>query len=277
MSQEKKLHIRNSTAEFLIFTRQAGDSGIEVRVAGETVWLTQKLMAVLFEVTVPTVNEHLKNLFADGEIQETSVIRKFRTTAADGISHFTAAAPAPAPCPNLLLASRWPLNLSNHWNHGISVRRTIILPLLGERAGVRADVQSPRQGWISAQKHKMRVRCGPAPRPLRQRRCASKPRVATQELPWVKGLLNPQPQRGCARVQFHRLLLGKKVFPGSRPGWLKMQYVGISDRLPVRATIRDFRIVQKVFTLLRPGRAHSGGGGNFVFPWRARLGMLATV
>ena len=45
MSKEKKLQIRNSTAEFLIFTRQAGEDGIEVRVAEETVWLTQKLMA----------------------------------------------------------------------------------------------------------------------------------------------------------------------------------------------------------------------------------------
>ena len=59
MSKEKKLQIRNSTAEFLIFTRQAGEDGIEVRVAEETVWLTQKLMAALFDVTVPTINEHL--------------------------------------------------------------------------------------------------------------------------------------------------------------------------------------------------------------------------
>ena len=44
MNEDKKLRIRNSTAEFLIFTRQAGEDGIEVRVADETVWLTQKLM-----------------------------------------------------------------------------------------------------------------------------------------------------------------------------------------------------------------------------------------
>ena len=48
MKRENKLQIRNSTAEFLIFTRQAGEDGIEVRVADETVWLTQKLMAALF-------------------------------------------------------------------------------------------------------------------------------------------------------------------------------------------------------------------------------------
>jgi hypothetical protein len=90
MSKEKKLQIRNSTAEFLVFTRQAGEKGIEVRVEDETVWLTQKLIAVLFGVTVPTVNEHLKNLFSDGEIQEDSVVRKFRTTAADAKQYLTA-------------------------------------------------------------------------------------------------------------------------------------------------------------------------------------------
>jgi len=89
MKPQKKLQIRNSTAEFLVFTSQGGEKGIEVRVEDETVWLTQKLIAVLFAVTVPTVNEHLKNLFSDGEIQENSVVRKFRTTAADGKNYQT--------------------------------------------------------------------------------------------------------------------------------------------------------------------------------------------
>jgi hypothetical protein len=62
MKKENKLQVRNSTAEFLIFTRQAGEDGIEVRVADETVWLTQKLMAALFEATIPTINERLANL-----------------------------------------------------------------------------------------------------------------------------------------------------------------------------------------------------------------------
>ena len=90
MRKEKKLQIRNSTAEFLIFTRQAGEDGIEVRVEGETVWLTQKLMAALFEVDVRTVSEHLRNVFASGELQETAVIRKFRNTATDGKQYLTA-------------------------------------------------------------------------------------------------------------------------------------------------------------------------------------------
>ncbi len=80
----KSLTIRNSTAEFLIFTNQAGEDGIEVRYQDETIWLTQKLMAELFDVSIPTINEHLKNIFESGELQSDSVIRKFRITAADG-------------------------------------------------------------------------------------------------------------------------------------------------------------------------------------------------
>ena len=89
MSKETKLQIRNSTAEFLIFTHQAGEDGIEVRVADETVWLTQKLMAALFAVDVRTVNEHLGNIFSNAELKEDSVIRKFRTTASDGKNYNT--------------------------------------------------------------------------------------------------------------------------------------------------------------------------------------------
>ena len=78
------LTIRNSTAEFLVFTRQAGESGLHVRYEDETIWLTQKLMAELFDVSIPTINQHLKNVFESKELDETSVVRKFRITAADG-------------------------------------------------------------------------------------------------------------------------------------------------------------------------------------------------
>ena len=84
-----KKHIRNSTAEFLIFSAQSGGDGLDVRYEDETIWLTQKLMARLFEVTVPTINEHLKNIFEQGEITESSAIRKFRITASDGKSYDT--------------------------------------------------------------------------------------------------------------------------------------------------------------------------------------------
>ena len=78
------LTIRNSTAEFLIFTAQAGEDSIEVRFEDETIWLTQKLMAALFDVDVRTISEHLRNIFGSGELEEPAVLRKFRTTAADG-------------------------------------------------------------------------------------------------------------------------------------------------------------------------------------------------
>ena len=76
--------IRNSTAEFLIFTGQSGGERIEVRYEDEAIWLTQKLVATLFGVDVRTVSEHLRNIFSNGELQPDSVIRKFRNTASDG-------------------------------------------------------------------------------------------------------------------------------------------------------------------------------------------------
>lgn len=86
---QNKLTIRNSTAEFLIFTQQSGESGIEVRYEEGSIWLTQKLMAELFDVTTPTINEHLKNIFESNELVQNSVIRKFLTTANDGKNYNT--------------------------------------------------------------------------------------------------------------------------------------------------------------------------------------------
>ena len=85
----KKLQIRNSTAEFLVFTKQAGENTIDVRIEDETVWLTQKLIAVLFEVDVRTISEHLQNIFNTHELEANSVVRKFRITAADGKNYNT--------------------------------------------------------------------------------------------------------------------------------------------------------------------------------------------
>jgi len=87
--KENRLIIRNSTAEFLVFTSQAGEDGIDVRVEDENVWLTQKLIAKLFDVKIPTINEHLKNIFETKELQETSVVRKFLITAEDGKNYQT--------------------------------------------------------------------------------------------------------------------------------------------------------------------------------------------
>jgi hypothetical protein len=84
MSKNDKLTIRNSTAEFLIFTHQAKGDGIEVRVQDNTVWLTQKLIATLFEVDIRTINEHLKNIYLQGELTKESTIRKFRIVQTEG-------------------------------------------------------------------------------------------------------------------------------------------------------------------------------------------------
>src|SRR5579872_1024509 len=83
-NSKDKINIRNSTSEFLIFTQQEGEKGIEARYEDETIWLTQKLMAELFGVDVRTVNEHLQNIFESHELDQNSVIKNFLITASDG-------------------------------------------------------------------------------------------------------------------------------------------------------------------------------------------------
>ena len=83
------LAIRNSTAEFLIFQAQSQADGVEVFYNDETLWLTQKAMSSLFDVGIPAISKHLKNIFEDGELIEESVISKMETTAADGKNYMT--------------------------------------------------------------------------------------------------------------------------------------------------------------------------------------------
>jgi hypothetical protein len=83
MDNKNKL-IRNSTAEFLIFTTQSGEQSIEARYEDETVWLSQKLMATLFDVEVNTINYHLKEIYKSGEVEEKRTIRKFRIVQTEG-------------------------------------------------------------------------------------------------------------------------------------------------------------------------------------------------
>ena len=85
----KKLQIRNSTAEFLIFQIENQEDGIEVKYRDETLWLTQDAIALLFDKGRSTITEHLQNIFQSGELQEDSVCRKFRRTAADGKEYAT--------------------------------------------------------------------------------------------------------------------------------------------------------------------------------------------
>src|SRR5258708_1966464 len=78
MKKQREEQAISTVKEFLVFTTIEGDVNINVHVANETVWLTQKLLALLYGVSVPTVNEHLKNIYADQEIVQTLTIRKFR-------------------------------------------------------------------------------------------------------------------------------------------------------------------------------------------------------
>lgn len=87
--KSKGLMIRNSTAEFLIFTTDSRQGGLEVRFQDETVWLTQKLMAELFQCSTDNISLHLKNIFKDGELEEKSVTEEFSVTASDGKQYRT--------------------------------------------------------------------------------------------------------------------------------------------------------------------------------------------
>ncbi len=81
--------VRSSAAEYLTFVAASGQGGVEAVYAEENVWLSQKMMGVLYDVETHTVNYHLKKVFADNELQEDSVIRNFRITAADGKTYGT--------------------------------------------------------------------------------------------------------------------------------------------------------------------------------------------
>ncbi|MCD8224442.1 MAG: virulence RhuM family protein [Clostridiales bacterium] len=84
--KKDEITIRSSAAEYLTYVASVGDQqdSIEMRYEDENIWLTQKMMAILYNVGINTVNYHIKKIFEDSELQENSVIRKFRITAEDG-------------------------------------------------------------------------------------------------------------------------------------------------------------------------------------------------
>lgn len=75
--------IKHDSGQFLVFTAQSGE-GVEVRYEDGTIWLTQALMAELFDVDVRTVNEHLKTIFSSGELSPEATIRNFRIVRQEG-------------------------------------------------------------------------------------------------------------------------------------------------------------------------------------------------
>jgi hypothetical protein len=92
MTEKKKNKheiVRSSAAEYLTFIAAHGEGGVDAVYADENIWLTQKMMGVLYRVETQTVNYHLKKIFADSELQEDSVIREFRITASDGKTYNT--------------------------------------------------------------------------------------------------------------------------------------------------------------------------------------------
>jgi hypothetical protein len=92
MTRKKKSTVplvRSSAAEYLTFVAASGTGGVEAVYADENVWLSQKMMAQLYDVEVPTINYHLKKVFDDSELEEDAVVRNFRITAADGKTYDT--------------------------------------------------------------------------------------------------------------------------------------------------------------------------------------------
>jgi len=90
-NSKKEITIRSSAAEYLTFIAATGDNSdnIEMRYEEENVWLTQKMMAELYDVSIPAINQHLKTIFDDAELQENSVIKNFLITANDGKQYNT--------------------------------------------------------------------------------------------------------------------------------------------------------------------------------------------
>lgn len=83
--------VRSSAAEYLTFVASTGEDkdSIEMRYEDENIWLTQKMMAALYDVSVAAINQHLKKIFEDGELQEEAVIKKYLITATDGKKYNT--------------------------------------------------------------------------------------------------------------------------------------------------------------------------------------------
>lgn len=91
MSKKTVPTIRSSAAEYLTFVAAIGDvkTSVEMRYEDKNIWLTQKMMATLYDVSVPAINQHLKRIFADHELEEEAVIKQYLITAADGKSYNT--------------------------------------------------------------------------------------------------------------------------------------------------------------------------------------------
>ena len=84
--KKNKISIRSSAAEYLTYIASVGEQedNIEMRYEDENIWLTQKMMATLYDVALPTINEHIKKIYSDSELEESATIRKFRIVQTEG-------------------------------------------------------------------------------------------------------------------------------------------------------------------------------------------------
>ncbi len=91
MKKQNEVTIHSSAAEYLTYIAAVGDSdeSLEMRYEEENIWLTQKMMAALYDVSVPAINQHLKTIFTDLELDENSVVKKYLITAVDGKQYNT--------------------------------------------------------------------------------------------------------------------------------------------------------------------------------------------
>ncbi len=90
-NKKGKITVHSSAAEYLTYIASVGDNAdsFEIRYEDENIWLTQKMMAALYDVSVSAINQHLKRVFEDGELAEAAVIKKYLITASDGKSYLT--------------------------------------------------------------------------------------------------------------------------------------------------------------------------------------------
>ena len=89
--KKDEITIRSSAAEYLTYVASVGDQqdSVEMRYEDENIWLTQRMMATLYDVGLPTINEHIKKIYADSELEETATIRNFRIVQTEGSRQVT--------------------------------------------------------------------------------------------------------------------------------------------------------------------------------------------
>lgn len=149
--------VRSSAAEYLTFVAARGGGGVEAVYDDENVWLSQKMMAQLYDVEVPTINYHLKKVFADSELEENSVIRNFRITAADGERiepRHIACLAATSNCSTLPISSNQPPCVISV---GPTVRRSRIVRLGGKCSRIRRALGLDKKGCTRAARWKRRA------------------------------------------------------------------------------------------------------------------------